>query len=150
MFVKGFNPHHELHLTILVPQVTNQTQNQTQPPIVMTQMPKPPTAATQGDFKVIPFAELLKATNSTRLHNFLAMGRDPIELPINKSMLVVPAFFGPLTNTRSATIPQYVPRKSQNEIMQLAAADPNLKGNSPCAKISPRLLTVSSQTRKAN
>jgi hypothetical protein len=138
-----------LNLTILVPQISNQTQTSN----VMPQMPKAPKAVTSGDFKIIPFAELLKATNSTRLHNFVAVGRQPIELPINKGMLVLLAFIDSLTNSHSATIPQYIPRKSQNEILQLAAADPTLKGNPVhhyfgLRSANPGLAKIAKRTKK--
>jgi hypothetical protein len=79
-------------LTMLVTQIPNQAQQSN----IMPPMPKPPKAVTTGEFKITPFAELLNATNSTRLHNFAVVGRHPIELPINKGMLVLPALFDPL------------------------------------------------------
>ncbi|KAE9979811.1 hypothetical protein EG328_000659 [Venturia inaequalis] len=93
-----------------------QMSNQFQQAGTMPAIPNPPKAATVGEFKMTPMQELLKATNSVKLGIYAAVGRSPIELPINK-----------------ATIPQYVPRKSQNELLLMSGADPSLK-----AKIAKR------------
>ncbi|QDS68325.1 hypothetical protein FKW77_010691 [Venturia effusa] len=93
-----------------------QLSNQFQQPGTVSTMLKPPKAVTEGEFKMTPLQELLKATNSVKLHHYAALGRIPVDLPINK-----------------ATIPQYIPRKSQNELLLMSGADPSLK-----AKIAKR------------
>ncbi|TID17420.1 hypothetical protein E6O75_ATG08166 [Venturia nashicola] len=93
-----------------------QMPNQFQQAGTMPSMLQPPRAVTAGEFKMTPMQELLKATNSVKLGHYAAIGRTPVELPINK-----------------ATIPQYVPRKSQNELLLMSGADPSLK-----AKIAKR------------
>ncbi|KAF2840012.1 hypothetical protein M501DRAFT_670638 [Patellaria atrata CBS 101060] len=75
-----------------------------------------PKGTVKGDFIIVDFDQLAKATKSRRLHNFLNIGELSQELPITKS-----------------TIPQYVPRKSRNEIKVLAPDDKKL-----LAKISKK------------
>jgi hypothetical protein len=76
-----------------------------QPTIVVPKaVPSP-----DGRFLIIDQDTLADATHSKRFHNFLNIGEIPVDLPITKS-----------------TIPQYIPRKSINELRKLALQDPKL------------------------
>ncbi|EOD51449.1 putative c-x8-c-x5-c-x3-h type zinc finger protein [Neofusicoccum parvum UCRNP2] len=72
--------------------------------------PDAPTGKAVGKFYVVEPNELAKVTNSLRLHEFVHIGNDAIEMPIMKSSL-----------------PQYQPRKSRNELRKLAANDERLR-----------------------
>lgn len=78
------------------------TVNQSQPVIT-------PKGEIFGKFIIKDFDSLCKATKSNRLHNFVNIGDFAQDLPITKT-----------------TIPQYVPRKSRNELKTLAAGDKKL------------------------
>lgn len=80
------------NLTMLVSQMPFQTQ----PSNAMLSMPKPPQAVTAGEFKMTPIPELLKATNSMKLHNFAVIGKNSIDLEITKGMFVLRALSNPL------------------------------------------------------
>lgn len=78
------------------------TVNQSQPVVT-------PKGEIFGKFIIKDFDSLCKATKSNRLHNFVNIGDFAQDLPITKT-----------------TIPQYVPRKSRNELKTLAAGDKKL------------------------
>lgn len=78
------------------------TVNQPQPVVT-------PKGEIFGKFIIKDFDSLCKATKSNRLHNFVNIGDFAQDLPITKT-----------------TIPQYVPRKSRNELKTLAAGDKKL------------------------
>lgn len=82
----------------LSPTIVNQSQ-----PVVT------PKGEISGKFIIKDFDSLCKATKSNRLHNFVNIGDFAQDLPITKT-----------------TIPQYVPRKSRNELKTLAAGDKKL------------------------
>ncbi|OJD32757.1 c-x8-c-x5-c-x3-h type zinc finger protein [Diplodia corticola] len=90
--------------------------------------PDAPAGKPSGKFYIIDANELATSTNSMRLHEFLYIGNDAIEMPIMKSSL-----------------PQYQARKSRNELRKLAANDERLrakiakaskKAKTPAAKIA--------------
>ncbi|OCK79822.1 hypothetical protein K432DRAFT_405236 [Lepidopterella palustris CBS 459.81] len=85
-------------LSSLLPAAMNQA-----PPIVT------PKGKVSGKFLVVDYDSLSKATNSTRLHNFVNISDIARDLPINKT-----------------TVPVYVPRKSKNELFKLAKGDKKL------------------------
>ena len=62
-----------------------------------------------GKFVTIDLNELASAVASKQLCSFLSIGEIPQDLPITKS-----------------TVPQYIPRKSINELRRLAVSDPKL------------------------
>ncbi|KAF2137255.1 uncharacterized protein K452DRAFT_112842 [Aplosporella prunicola CBS 121167] len=68
-----------------------------------------PKGLVSGNFIIVDYDELSKATNSTRLHEFVNIGDGAVEMPMMKS-----------------SIPQYTPRKSRNELKRLAASDSKL------------------------
>ena len=73
------------------------------------------------------FDALLKATLSHRLHEFVTISTQPQDIAISKCK----TFFSPaiyLLTKNIATIPNYNPRKSQNEILALANGDPKILG----------------------
>ncbi|KAL1634136.1 hypothetical protein SLS56_002439 [Neofusicoccum ribis] len=84
--------------------------------------PDAPTGKAVGKFYVVEPNELAKVTNSLRLHEFVHIGNDAIEMPIMKSSL-----------------PQYQPRKSRNELRKLAANDERLRAK--IAKASKKAKT---------
>lgn len=89
-------------------------------------VPKAKPSENGGKFLIINFNELSSAVPSKRMHNFLSVGDFPQDLPSTKS-----------------TVPQYIPRKSLNELRILAVSDPKL-----AAKLgkrvpkAPRLSTI--------
>jgi len=97
-------------------------QQQVQPAAVMPAitLPKAKRSA-DGKFVIIDFNELASAVASKQLCSFLNVGEIPQDLPITKS-----------------TIPQYLPRKSINELRRLAVSDPKL-----AAKLGKRTSKVS-------
>jgi hypothetical protein len=94
---------------------------------VQSQILKAPKGASSGNFVIIDYETLAKATHSARLHNFINVGKLQQELPINKSKRGSNNSCDS-THSSSATIPQYVPRKSQNDLKTLASVDPSLRG----------------------
>lgn len=79
-----------------------------------------------GKFMIIDFDELSSAVPSKRLHNFLSVGDFPQDLP----------------NTKS-TVPQYISRKSLNELRILAVSDPKLAAKlGKRAPKAPKLSTI--------
>ena len=91
-------------------QSSSQQQQPTQPiiPLPTIVVPKAEPSP-DGRFLIIDQDTLADATHSKRFHNFLNIGEIPIDLPITKS-----------------TIPQYIPRKSINDLRKLALQDPKL------------------------
>ncbi|KAF4534736.1 Zinc finger CCCH-type protein [Lasiodiplodia theobromae] len=90
--------------------------------------PDAPAGKPSGKFYIIDANELAANTNSVRLHEFLYIGNDAVEMPIMKSSL-----------------PQYQARKSRNELRKLAANDERLrakiakaskKAKTPAAKVA--------------
>jgi hypothetical protein len=100
-------------------------------PQAQIQLPKAPMGTVSGDFIVTDLDKLSQSTQSVRLHNFINVGTQQYELPITKcksrSMCIRPTSYQLTPCT--ATIPHYVPRKSQNELKALAALDPTLRGS---------------------
>lgn len=76
--------------------------NQSQPVVT-------PKGEISGKFIIKDYDSLCKATKSNHLHNFVTIGDIAQDLPITKT-----------------TIPQYIPRKSRNELKALAAGDKKL------------------------
>ena len=62
-----------------------------------------------GDFTIINFDQLIRATNSERMGNFLTIGKDAHEWPVNR-----------------ASLPKYDARKSRNDLRKLAGNDARL------------------------
>ena len=90
---------------------------------------KAPKGIVSGDFIITDYDALAKATQSDRLHKFINIGKMPAEMNINRGRLAqTTTSVTPFLITPVATIPQYVARKSQNELKALAAKDPTLRG----------------------
>ncbi|TKA57900.1 hypothetical protein B0A55_12977 [Friedmanniomyces simplex] len=66
-----------------------------------------PKGIDNGFMSTINFDQLVRATNSERMGNYLSVGRDAQEWPVH----------------RTTTVPQYVPRKSKNELRKLVGND---------------------------
>ncbi|KAK0889942.1 hypothetical protein LTR02_015072 [Friedmanniomyces endolithicus] len=69
-----------------------------------------PKGIDNGYMSTINCDQLVRATNSERMGNYLSVGRDAQEWPVN----------------RTTTVPQYAPRKSKNELRKLAGNDQSL------------------------
>ncbi|KAK0251247.1 hypothetical protein B0A54_13271 [Friedmanniomyces endolithicus] len=69
-----------------------------------------PKGIDNGYMSTINFDQLVRATSSERMGNYLSVGRDAQEWPVN----------------RTTTVPQYAPRKSKNELRKLAGNDQSL------------------------
>ncbi|KAK5686721.1 hypothetical protein LTR17_026898 [Elasticomyces elasticus] len=69
-----------------------------------------PKGVDNGYMSVIDFDQLVRATNSERMGNFISVGRDAQEWPVN----------------RTTTVPVYVPRKSKNELRRFVGNDRSL------------------------
>ncbi|KXL46086.1 hypothetical protein M433DRAFT_228237 [Acidomyces richmondensis BFW] len=98
----------------LAPSAVGQSRFGTQPPIntvdqssLVAAIPKGNEA---GDLSIIDFDQLVRATNSERLGNFVNVGKEAHEWPIN----------------RTTTLPQYTRRRSKNELRKLAGNDASL------------------------
>ncbi|KIW07837.1 uncharacterized protein PV09_01755 [Verruconis gallopava] len=85
-----------------------------------------PKGTQSGNFIIVTLEDLAKVTPSKKLANFANVGDIPVDLNLTK-----------------VNIPQYVPRKSQNELKALAASDPALK-----AKIMKRVRKTKLSTPK--
>ncbi|EON68511.1 hypothetical protein W97_07769 [Coniosporium apollinis CBS 100218] len=68
-----------------------------------------PKGIASGAFLVTPYEALVQETRSRRFHEFLNIGDIAQEYPITKT-----------------TLPQYVPRKSRNELKRVASGNENL------------------------
>ena len=83
---------------------------------VSTQVQRAPKGTQQGNFIIVSYDELAKATQSKKLARYANISTAPVELNLTK-----------------VNIPQYAPRHSQNQLKSLAASDPTVK-----AKITKR------------
>jgi len=86
----------------------------TQPPIKTVDQGSLVAAIPKGNeagiLSIINFDQLVRATNSERLGNFVNVGKEAHEWPIN----------------RTTTLPQYAQRRSKNELRKLAGNDASL------------------------
>ncbi|KAK7522390.1 hypothetical protein IWZ03DRAFT_117075 [Phyllosticta citriasiana] len=73
--------------------------------------PAAPKPVQRGNFLVVDYDALQQATDSTRLHDFVNIGNNALDLPTMKSAL-----------------PVYQPRRSKNELKKIAASDARLAG----------------------
>lgn len=90
--------------------------------------PDAPAGKATGKFYIIDFNELVTTTNSARLHEFVNIGNDAIEMPIMKCKPSNRSNNSHRANSSPASLPQYQPRKSRNELRKLAANDERLRG----------------------
>jgi hypothetical protein len=96
------------------------------------QLPTAPKGTVSGNFVITDLDKLIESTQSVRLHNFINVGIQQYELQITKckSRQICTCNISNRLTLVPATIPQYIPRKSQNELKALAALDPTLRGSS--------------------
>ncbi|KAK8167820.1 hypothetical protein BKA80DRAFT_265237 [Phyllosticta citrichinensis] len=81
------------------------------PSTPVANFPPAPTPVQHGNFLMVDYDALKQATDSTRLHEFVNIGNNALDLPTMKSAL-----------------PAYQPRRSKNELKKLAASDSRLAG----------------------
>lgn len=113
--------------------------------------PDAPVGKPSGKFYIIDANELASNTNSVRLHEFLYIGNDAVEMPIMKCKLRGSISACAPTDLSSASLPQYQARKSRNELRKLAANDERLRGiSTPKSRMEATANFITAKIAKAS
>lgn len=86
-----------------------------------------PQGTVAGGFSIIDHDKLASATNSKKAGPFVNVGQQEYEYPINQGKLNLQQQ-GDGAEFRTAMVPLPEPRKSRNELRELAKNDPQLLG----------------------
>lgn len=88
-----------------------------------------PKGIASGAFLITPYEALVQETRSRRFHEYLNIGDIAQEYPITKSKSTyVAPYPAEVTDLVQATLPQYIPRKSRNELKRIASGNESLLG----------------------